>query len=81
MSASDFPELQRQFSLRGELIHCFVSYRVNTEGPKSNGLSGLIANKIRALSLDAQHGVDIPRHGWYVFPALSSHARVLCARL
>jgi len=64
MSASDFPELQRQFSLRQELMHCFISYRVNTEGPKGNGLSGLIANKIRALSLDAEQGLPVPRHGW-----------------
>ena len=63
MAASEFPPLQRQFSLRGELMHCFISYRVACEGPSGNGLSGRIAAKIRSLSLDVEKGLQIPHHG------------------
>ena len=64
MSASDFPPLQRQFKLlRGELMHCFISYRVASEGPEGNRLSGSIAAKIRSLSLDIEQGLQIPHHG------------------
>lgn len=49
------------FSLHGELIHAFVSYRVVTEGPAGNRLSGTIAQRIRALSLEE---LQLPRHGW-----------------
>ena len=55
--------LRGTFSLRGELMHAFVSYRVATEGPAGNGLSGLLAQKIRVLSMQ-QEGLKIPRHGW-----------------
>jgi hypothetical protein len=40
------------FSLRGEMMHVFVSYRVSTEGEAGNGMSGLLVEKIRALSMD-----------------------------
>jgi len=55
--------LRGTFQLRGELMHAFVSYRVATEGPAGNGLSGLLAQKIRVLSMQ-QEGLNIPRHGW-----------------
>jgi len=56
--------LPDMFSLGGELIHVFVSYRVETEGPLGNRLSGRIAERIRALSMDSrQEGLQIPRNG------------------
>jgi hypothetical protein len=51
------------FSLRGELLHVFVCYRVAAEGPTGNGLSSLLAARIRALSLDPRNELQIPRHG------------------
>ena len=58
------------FSLRGELMHVFVSYRVTTEGGAGNGMSGLLAAKIRALSVDSTSAQElrIPRHGWGIWP-------------
>jgi hypothetical protein len=58
------------FKLRGELMHSFISYRVATEGEASNAsnFSGLLAEKIRALSTDSTHGLQIPRHGWGIWP-------------
>jgi len=44
-----------------------VSYRVATEGPTGNGLSGLLAQKIRSLSMH-QEGLQIPRHGFGIWP-------------
>jgi len=58
---------QSRFSLRGELMHAFLSYRVNTEGPSGNNLSGLIAEKIRTLSMDGTQELQIPRHGWGIW--------------
>jgi len=57
------------FSLRGELMHAFVSYRVETEGAegRGNGMSGLLAQKVRALSMD-EEGLKIPEHGWGIWP-------------
>jgi len=59
--------LRGNFSLRGELMHAFVSYRVATEGKgrngNGNGLSGLLAQKIRSLSMH-EKGLQLPRHGW-----------------
>jgi hypothetical protein len=53
--------------MRGELMHAFVSYRVATEGKSANGngngLSGLLAQKIRSLSMH-EKGLQLPRHGW-----------------
>ena len=46
------------------LNQVFVSYRVATEGGGGNGLSGLLADKIRALSVDNTHDLHIPRCGW-----------------
>ena len=40
--------LRGKFSLRGELFHAFLSYRVAAEGPSGNGLSGRIAESIRS---------------------------------
>ena len=60
--------IRGQFSLRGELMHAFVSYRVTTEGPAGNKLSGRLAEKIRALSTDSRHQLHIPRHGWGIWP-------------
>ena len=55
------------FSMRGALMHAFVSYRVATEGQggngNGNGLSGLLAQKIRSLSMH-EKGLQLPRHGW-----------------
>ncbi|KAJ1481436.1 hypothetical protein T484DRAFT_1807373 [Baffinella frigidus] len=56
------------FNLRGEMTHAFVSYRVATEGGAGNGLSGLLAEKIRALSIDNTQELQIPRHGWGIWP-------------
>ena len=58
------------FGLRGELMHCFISYRVATEGEASeaSNFSGLLAAKIRALSMDTTHELQIPRHGWGIWP-------------
>jgi len=56
------------FSLRGELLHVFVSYRVTTEGEAGNGLSGLLTEKIRELSMDSAAGLEIPPHAWGVWP-------------
>ncbi|KAJ1473991.1 hypothetical protein T484DRAFT_1912139, partial [Baffinella frigidus] len=36
------------FSLRGELMHAFISYRVATEGPAGNKLSGRLAEREEA---------------------------------
>jgi hypothetical protein len=55
--------VRERFSLRGELMHAFVSYRVATEGPAGNGLSGLVAQKIRSLSRNEER-LQLPRHGW-----------------
>ncbi|KAJ1469460.1 hypothetical protein T484DRAFT_1919181 [Baffinella frigidus] len=46
---SKMVNVRGRFSLRGELMHAFVSYRVATEGPAGNGLSGLVAQKIRGI--------------------------------
>ena len=58
------------FKLRGELMHSFISYRVATEGEASNAnnFSGLLAEKIRALSTDSTLQLQIPRHGWGIWP-------------
>ena len=60
--------LPDRFSLRGELMHVFVSYRVNTEGGGGNGLSGRISERIRALSMDGMQELQIPRHGRGIWP-------------
>ena len=56
--------LPGKFSLRGELFHAFVSYRVASEGPKGNGLAQRVASRIRALSLESpkDEHLQIPRH-------------------
>ena len=56
------------FNLRGEMMHVFVSYRVTTEGALGNGMSGLLAEKIRTLSMDRSQEVQIPRQGWGIWP-------------
>ena len=58
-----------RFSLRGELMHAFISYRVETEGDtgRGNGMSGLLAQKVRALSMD-EEGLKIPQYGWGIWP-------------
>jgi len=56
------------FSLRGQLMHVFVSYRVATEGALGNGMSGLLAEKIRTLSMDRSQELQIPRQGWGMWP-------------
>ena len=56
------------FSLRGELMHVFVSYRVTAEGTVGNGMSGLLAEKIRTLSMDRSQELQIPRQGWGMWP-------------
>ena len=56
------------FSLRGELMHTFVSYRVATEGDAGNGMSGLLADKIRAFSMDRTQELQLPQHGWGIWP-------------
>ena len=56
--------LRGKFALRGELMHAFfVSYRVATEGKEGNGISGLLAQKIRSLSMHEKE-LQLPRHGW-----------------
>ena len=54
-----------KFSLHSELMHVFVCYRVVSEGPTGNGLSGTIAQRIRELSLEE---LQLPRHGWGIWP-------------
>jgi hypothetical protein len=56
------------FSLRGQLMHTFVSYRVLTEGDVGNGMSSLLAVKIRELSMDREQELQIPQHGWGIWP-------------
>ncbi|KAJ1471840.1 hypothetical protein T484DRAFT_3485030 [Baffinella frigidus] len=68
-AASQLP--QGSFSLRGELMHAFISYRVSTEGSEGNGLSVIIAEKIRTLSMDSRQELQIPRHGWGVWPRIA----------
>ena len=65
-----------KFMLRGELMHAFVSYRVATEGKCGNGISGLLAQKIRSLSMHEKE-LQLPRHGWWA-PALSSRDLIHC---
>jgi len=59
--------LRGKFSMRGDLMHAFVSYRVAAEGKggngNGNGLSGLLARKIRSLSMHEKE-LQLPRHGW-----------------
>ena len=56
------------FSLHGELMHSFISYRVNTEGGAGNGLAGRVAEKIRELSMDTTQQLQIPHQGWGIWP-------------
>jgi hypothetical protein len=60
--------LPGKFSLRGELMHAFISYRVATEGAGGNGLSGRISERIRALSMDGMQELQIPQHGRGIWP-------------
>jgi hypothetical protein len=55
-------------SLRGELLHVFISYRVSTEGLSGNGLSLAIYNAIRELSVQEQSGLALPESSWGVWP-------------
>eukprot|EP00290_Baffinella_frigidus_P026106 CAMPEP_0180238110 /NCGR_PEP_ID=MMETSP0987-20121128/30738_1 /TAXON_ID=697907 /ORGANISM="non described non described, Strain CCMP2293" /LENGTH=188 /DNA_ID=CAMNT_0022204581 /DNA_START=267 /DNA_END=829 /DNA_ORIENTATION=- len=64
--------LPSMFTLRGELMHAFVSYRRRTEGgategPSGNGLAGMVSAKIRSMSTDSKE-LQIPRHGWGIWP-------------
>ena len=54
------------FNLRGEMMHCFVSYRVASEGEFGNGISGLLAEKIRELSMH-EDALRIPQHGFGIW--------------
>ncbi|KAJ1468475.1 hypothetical protein T484DRAFT_1855069, partial [Baffinella frigidus] len=36
--------------------------------PAGNGLSGLLAQKIRSLSMHPAEGLQIPKHGWGIWP-------------
>ena len=57
------------FSLRGALMHAFISYRVDTEGGtgSGNGVGGLLAESIRTLSMHKE-GLQIPQPGWGIWP-------------
>ncbi|KAJ1479745.1 hypothetical protein T484DRAFT_2022949, partial [Baffinella frigidus] len=55
------------FSMRGELMHAFISYRVVTEGPAGNRLAELVAFKIRSLSREVKE-LNLPAHGWGIWP-------------
>jgi len=67
------PALRGKFSMRGPLFHAFVCYRVATEGPVGNRLSGRISERIRTLSLESpEDKLKIPRHGWGVWPKSAS---------
>ncbi|KAJ1495407.1 hypothetical protein T484DRAFT_1762669 [Baffinella frigidus] len=55
------------FTMRGELMHAFVSYRVETEGSSGNRLAEALAAKIRSLSVENKD-CKIPRHGWGSWP-------------
>ena len=68
ISSSMAGTLKGNFTLRGQLMHVFVSYRVETEGGAGNGLSGSIAERIRALSLDSRQELRIPQHGTGIWP-------------
>jgi hypothetical protein len=70
-AAQDVTPLRGSFSLRGEMMHVFLSYRVGTEGDGGNGsnLSGLLAEGIRALSMDnMKPELQIPQQGWGIWP-------------
>ena len=56
-------QVRGKFSMRGELIHVFLSYRFSAEGPGANGLSGLLAQRIRSLSMH-ERALQLPQHGW-----------------
>jgi len=45
--------LRGQFSMRGELMHAFICYRLATEGPMGNGLASHISEKIREVSTES----------------------------
>ena len=51
-------------SLRGELIHAFISHCPSTEGPAGNRVAELVAVRIREPSLDSSQNsnLQIPRH-------------------
>jgi hypothetical protein len=68
------PRMQRStFSLRDELMHVFVSYRVSTEGGAGNRMAGQIAEKIRSLSTDSRQELQIPQHGRGLWPKGIKH--------
>ena len=67
LSLTVFP-LTGKFSLRNELMHAFISYRVATEGGEGNGLSGKISERIRSLSMDGTQELQIPQHGRGFWP-------------
>ena len=63
------PRMQRStFTLRDELMHVFLSYRVCTEGGEGNGLAGKIAEKVRSLSTDNRQELQLPQHGRGLWP-------------
>jgi hypothetical protein len=64
-----------KFTLRSELLHVFISYRVATEGPKGNGLSSELYRTVRALSLDMGQDLNIPSYGWGIWPRFAREVR------
>jgi len=72
MASHPHPSIMREkFSLRGEMIHAFISYCASTEGPAGNGFGDLVAVRIRALSLESSEddgNLRIPKHAWGIWP-------------
>ena len=54
--------LRDSFCMRGELMHAFITEGMGRDG-NGNGLSGLLAQKIRSLSMHEKE-LQLPRHGW-----------------
>lgn len=58
------------FDLYGELFHCFISYRVTTEGSQSpgNSFANRLYHEILNVSRDPVEGLCIPPEGWGQYP-------------
>jgi len=73
-TADPCASLLKPETLNREIMHAFVSYRVETEGPAGNALAEQIAQKIRVMSTK-KTDLKIPEHGWGIWPK-SAHKPV-----
>ncbi|KAJ1487096.1 hypothetical protein T484DRAFT_1787681 [Baffinella frigidus] len=67
MDCDEMQAVPRKFSLRGELMHAFISYCASTEGPAGNRLADLVAAKIRSMSTSTHLDLQIPQYGWGIW--------------